>query len=659
MTRCNNCFQEYEEMLGLCPYCGFAPGDTSPDVYCLSPGTMLGDETHPDRYIVGQKIGMGGFGIIYKAWDRRLETMIAIKEFYPSGLVNRVANSSSIILASQKREAEFTYGKYRFMEEARYLAKFNSHPNVVNVFEYFEANGTAYFVMEYLDGKTLDKEINDETWGTQQLPLERCVKIATAICSALRSMHAAAILHRDISPNNIMLCNNGDIKLLDFGAARFPSGIEAQLRVVKPGFTPPEQYNEVDEQGPFTDIYALGATLYYALSGKVPEESSDRKKEDHLIPLEQLNPDVPHHISVTIMRAMAIEPQYRFPDVDHFISGLLQETKIRTEEEERKKRRTNRRLGIIVSLTVALGICTVSSLAYINAMKTSLPPADLILWYKGESPASENEMNSSLSEIISTFSEGYPDVSIQLEKKSSAELDHPSADANIVETSDLEISDGDDEYATVSDLIRKLDDTYYVQESLLTDFQYPTGIIVPVIYINNGFGTIPSTASLAQMQDACVTADGKMEVCQESLSMYQALYGEDIASFHSENAKDNFLSKTTFIYLGTSCDYFDIQESMAGEYTILFPECGSSIFEYGMKWSVLEGDDSDERAARGFLSYLTSNLAQDYLYIQNRNQYLPISKSEMEVFVSVYGELEGVIDYLELPFVSADAEAPD
>lgn len=659
MTRCNNCFQEYEEVLGLCPYCGFAPGETSPDVYCLSPGTMLGDETHPDRYIVGQKIGMGGFGIIYKAWDRRLETMVAIKEFYPSGLVNRVANSSSIILASQKREAEFTYGKSRFMEEARYLAKFNSHPNIVNVFEYFEANGTAYFVMEYLDGKTLDKDINDETYGIQQLPLERCVKIATAICSALRSMHAAGILHRDISPNNIMRCYNGNIKLLDFGAARFPSGIEAPLRVVKPGFTPPEQYNEVDEQGPFTDIYALGATLYYALSGNVPEESSDRKKEDHLIPLEKLNPHVPHHISVTIMRAMAIEPQYRFPDVDPFLSGLLQETNIRTEEEERKKRRTNRRLGIIVSLAVALGVCTVSSFAYMNAVKTSLPPADLILLYKGESTTSENEMNSSLSEIIGTFSEGYPDVSIQLEEKISAELDHPSADANIIETSDLEITDGNVEYATVSDLVQKLDDTYYVQESLLTDFQYPTGIIVPVIYVNNGFGSIPSTVSLPQMQEACVTADGKMEVCQESLSMYQALYGEDVASFHSESAKDNFLSKTTFIYLGTSCDYFDIQESMAGEYTVLFPECGFSIYEYGMKWSVLEGDDSDERAARGFLSYLTSNLAQDYLYIQNRNQYLPISKSEMEVFVSVYGELEGVIDYLELPFVSTDAEAPD
>lgn len=278
MARCNNCFREYEEVLGLCPFCGFVPGETSSDVYCLSPGTLLGDDDHPDRYIIGQKIGMGGFGIIYKAWNRRLETMMAIKEFYPSGLVNRVSNSSSVLLASQKREAEFTYGKSRFLEEARYLAKFNSHPNIVNVFEYFEANGTAYFVMEYLDGKTFDKAIIEDNWRGQPISCELCVTIAVAICSALQSMHAAGILHRDISPNNIMLCDNGDIKLLDFGAARFPSGVEAQLRVVKPGFTPPEQYNEVDKQGPFTDIYALGATLYYALSGTVPEESTDRKK---------------------------------------------------------------------------------------------------------------------------------------------------------------------------------------------------------------------------------------------------------------------------------------------------------------------------------------------------------------------------------------------
>ena len=126
----------------------------------------------------------------------------------------------------------------------------------------------------------------------------------------------------------------------------------------------------------------------------------------------------------------------------------------------------------------------------------------------------------------------------------------------------------------------------------------------------------------------------------------------------SENAKENFISQDTFLYLGTSCDYYDIQESMPGEYTVLFPECGTSIYEYGMKWSVTEGDDTDERAARGFLSYLTSDLAQDYLYIQNQNQYLPISKSEMEVYVSVYGELEGVTDYLELPFVAEIDEEP-
>ena len=658
MARCNNCLQEYEEILGLCPYCGFAPGETSSDVYCLAPGTLLGNEAHPDRYIVGQKIGMGGFGIIYKAWDRRLETMMAIKEFYPSGLVNRVVNSFTIILASQKREAEFTYGKSRFMEEARHLAKFNSHPNIVNVFEYFEANGTAYFVMEYLDGKTLDKIINDENSG---LPLrhEQCVSIALAVCSGLRSMHAAGILHRDISPNNIMVCENGEIiKLLDFGAARFPSGIEAPLRVVKPGFTPPEQYNEVDKQGPFTDIYALGATLYYAMSGTVPEESSDRKKADQLIPLEELNPDVPHHISVTIMRAMAIEPQYRLPAVDNFESGLLQETNIRTEEEERKKRRATRRLRIIVSLALVLGISAISTFAYMHAAKDSLPPADLTLWYNHDSTVSENDMDSALSEIVDTFTEGYPDIGIQFEARSHNELEQLSATVNIVDTSHAEIKDDSKDYIAVSDLIRDLDDAYYVQESLLNDYQYPTGIIVPVIYVNSGFGSISSTASLTQMQEECVSAGGKMDVSAEGATMYQALYGAAATSYLSENAKENFISKDTFLYLGTSRDYFDIQESMPGEYTILFPDCGSSIYEYGMKWSVSEGTDTDEQAAKGFLSYLTSDLAQDYLYIQNQNQYLPISKSEMEVYVSVYGELEGVIDYLELPFVSEIDEEP-
>lgn len=648
IIRCNNCFREYEEALGLCPYCGFVPGEPSEDLYCLTPGTSLAE-----RYIIGQKIGMGGFGIIYKAWDRRLETTMAIKEFYPSGLVNRLPNSADIFVASQKRENEFIQGKTRFMEEARYLAKFNSHPNIVNVFEYFEANGTAYFVMEYLEGKTLEEILKER--DNQPLPYDQCITIAVAICSALHSIHMAGILHRDVSPSNIMLCNNGEIKLLDFGAAQFPSGIKVQLRIVKPGFAPPEQYDEVNKQGPFTDIYALGATLYYALSGQVPVESSDRKETDPLVPLETLNPTIPHHMCTTVMRSMAVDPQYRFQDIDQFEQGFLNKTFIRSEKEERKKRRLKKRMGIALSFAVVLCIGTFSAIAYRNAALSSLPPADLSLWYKDRAP-NEEEMNLAFGEIIEHFTEGYPDISVQFEAKGLDALSEPSEDVNIVETSDFLGVTEEDGYIDVSDLINELGDEYYIQESLLTDYQFPIGLIVPVIYVNTGIGNISSTATLAQMQEECTALGGKMEASEQGLSMYRALYGDDASSYGIENAKNNFKERSSFVYLGTSCDYEEIQESMPGEYAVLFPECGSCVYEYGVTWSVLESTDAEERAALGFLEYLTSDLAQDYFCVQNQNPYLPISKSELDVYVSVYGELEGVLDYLDLPFVDTTSE---
>ena len=159
--RCSNCFYEYDEKLGLCPNCGYVEGEDFAEAYCLTPGTRL-----TDRYIIGETLGLGGFGITYKAWDVQLETVLAIKEYFPSGLVNRTTGDPTVFLVANKRAQEFEYGKQRFLDEARNMAKFSSHHNIVNVFNYFEANNTAYIVMEYLDGMTRETDYNAD--GTQK-----------------------------------------------------------------------------------------------------------------------------------------------------------------------------------------------------------------------------------------------------------------------------------------------------------------------------------------------------------------------------------------------------------------------------------------------------------------------------------------------------------
>ena len=309
LIRCKSCFQEYDESFGMCPNCGYVEGEPPAEVFCLAPGTVISD-----RYIIGGMLGLGGFGITYKAWDKKLDTMLAIKEYYPSGLVNRQPGGTEIMLVATKREREFVYGKTRFLEEARNMAKFSTHKNIVNVFDFFEANNTAYIVMEFLDGKTLSQAIQQQN---VPLPYDYCVTVAVQVCTALKAIHKENILHRDVSPDNIMICNDGNVKLFDFGAARFSAGVENRVTVVvKPGFAPPEQYDKVNRQDPRTDIYALGATLYYAMTGIKPEESTNRKIEDTLLPPATVDGNIPENISNAVMRAMAVEQQYRFASVD-------------------------------------------------------------------------------------------------------------------------------------------------------------------------------------------------------------------------------------------------------------------------------------------------------------------------------------------------------
>ena len=179
--RCDNCFSVYNVELGICPYCGYSKGAPPLDAFCLAPGTTI-----HQRYIIGQEISSGGFGIVYKALDSKYNTIVAIKEYFPSGLVNRFLGENEVVLVAGKRAKEFDYGKKRFIDEARSIAQFNGHPNIVSVFDYFEENNTAYIVMEYLDGQTLSEHIQQQKGS---LPYAFCLIVAIDICASLTAIH--------------------------------------------------------------------------------------------------------------------------------------------------------------------------------------------------------------------------------------------------------------------------------------------------------------------------------------------------------------------------------------------------------------------------------------------------------------------------------------
>ena len=267
---CENCFSE--TTVEPCPHCGFSSGSYRQDPVSLKVGSVLSQ-----RYLIGGVIGKGGFGITYLAYDLKLSARIAVKEYYPMGLAMRNPGTTIVSVSDQEAGEAFRTGAEKFYNEAKMVAQFNGNPNIVSVHDFFYENDTVYFVMGYLQGQTLKSYIKK-----RKITEGQAVNILNQITNALVASHALNILHRDISPDNIMLCDDGTIRLLDFGAARQVVAEESQSLsvILKQGFAPLEQYQKKGKQGPWTDIYALGATIYNALTGDMPADPMSRLEDD-------------------------------------------------------------------------------------------------------------------------------------------------------------------------------------------------------------------------------------------------------------------------------------------------------------------------------------------------------------------------------------------
>ena len=282
-VRCLGCMEEYEEEYGVCPICGYEPNEEPVSPLQLPPGTLLAG-----RYLTGRVLGYGGFGVTYLGWDQMLEQKVAVKEYLPSEFATRMVGQCDVTIFSGNKAEQFEGGLHRFVEEAKRLAQFQSEPGIVRVFDSFEENGTAYLVMEYLEGETLTALLEREG----KLDPERAIALLEPVIRSLETVHATGIIHRDIAPDNIFLTKDGRVKLIDFGAARYATTSHSRSLtvIIKPGYSPEEQYRSRGEQGPWTDVYALAAVLYRIITGETPPDALERrafyekKRKDILIP---------------------------------------------------------------------------------------------------------------------------------------------------------------------------------------------------------------------------------------------------------------------------------------------------------------------------------------------------------------------------------------
>lgn len=268
---CENCFEETAAV--PCAHCGYDPAESAKDPTLLAPGTVL-----LEKYIIGRVLGKGGFGVTYLTYDKAAENKVVVKEYFPYGIARRSADNTTVTFSSDDSADVFEEGAEKFYNEARIISRFNDYPNIVNIYEFFYENNTVYYSMEYLSGQTLKEYIRDH--GVILAP--QALYIARRVADALEVAHGESVLHRDISPDNIIICDNGNVKLIDFGSARQVIDERSQSFsvIVKPGFAPLEQYQKKGNQGPWTDIFSLGTTLYFALTGDIPEDPISRFDED-------------------------------------------------------------------------------------------------------------------------------------------------------------------------------------------------------------------------------------------------------------------------------------------------------------------------------------------------------------------------------------------
>lgn len=280
MNRCTKCMEELGQGVLVCPHCGYHQGSSQPS-NALQENTIL-----HGRYLVGKVIGQGGFGITYAGYDLTLEMKVALKEYFPSGFAARTGSYSSQVRwdFGDNEKVLWSEGIDRFMREAKKMARLDSVPSIVRVRDAFRENQTAYIVMDFVEGETLKSYLLRH--GV--LKYEECVGLLSPILESLAVIHDNGFIHRDISPDNIMLQPDGAARLLDMGAAMDikTSDGHVSMAVVKRNFSAPEQYVESEVLGRWTDVYAMAATIYYCLTGKVVPEAMERefKKEPLAFP---------------------------------------------------------------------------------------------------------------------------------------------------------------------------------------------------------------------------------------------------------------------------------------------------------------------------------------------------------------------------------------
>lgn len=313
---CPGCMQHLKDSNTTCPHCGY------PEKHLTVKDSLPVFSILAGKYLLGAPLGKGGFGITYIAMHLPDEKIVAIKEFFPANLAVRDTDNETVVPADDTKAVYYRTGMKSFSEEGRILYLLSDIEHVVHVAEQIQANNTTYLVMECVPGISLKKYMKQQ----QKLFSEQeTLTLMQPILIALQAMHQKGILHRDISPENLMLSPDNTLTLIDFGAARtFSRSDDDNLTVIlKRGYAPEEQYHSNSRQGPWTDLYAVCAVMYQMLTGILPQEASARAEEDHMTPISRIEGlSLSPSTCSALEKGLQMDPMERYPDIGALMKVL-------------------------------------------------------------------------------------------------------------------------------------------------------------------------------------------------------------------------------------------------------------------------------------------------------------------------------------------------